>query len=386
MTVTVARDVASAREMLADEQDAWSHPDPEPEYFLTVVDAMPGALRPHVIRLTRPGRAPITVAARLEETTLDVKLGYLTVHRPRIRCLTVVQGGVTGVDSPADAERVLAELRAALERGEADVIRFLGLRADSPLHAAAAAVAPWACRDHLATPQPHWRVAVPGSMDEFLAARSRNTRQNVKRYGKRFEQEYDGRLAIRRFGLHADTDVDRLFADLEAVASKTYQRGLGVGFTGDDLQRRLTGLDLARGRYVAWVLDIDGVPSAFWDGTAHAGTFFIGSPGYDPTLAPLRVGTWLQMRMMEDLCARGDVVALDYGMGDAQYKRSFGDDCFLDTILHVFARAPKGLRVNAERSAATGATRAAQRALARTGLEERIKRGWRRRLQPGAAA
>jgi CelD/BcsL family acetyltransferase involved in cellulose biosynthesis len=363
------------------EQIAWPHQDPEPEYFRTVLEAMPHAIRPHVVHLERPGWRPILVVARLERIELEARIGYLRLYRPTVRCLTVVHGGVAGAETVEDCGRVLDALRGALAAREADVVRFLGLRTDSPLYATATSVSPWLCRDRVASPQPHWRVAIPDSIDAFLAARSRNTRQNVKRYGRRFERAYRHRLTLRRFGRDDDCDLDRLFAELEAIAAKTYQRGLGVGFTGDELQRRTIELELRRGRYLAWVLDVDGVPSAFWDGSIHASTFFIGSPGYDPVLGPARVGTWLQMRMIEDLCARDDVSALDYGMGDAQYKRSFGDECWTDAIVHVFAPTLTGLRVNAARTAAMGATQVARRALGDSGLEQRVKRGWRRRLQ-----
>jgi CelD/BcsL family acetyltransferase involved in cellulose biosynthesis len=133
------------------------------------------------------------------------------------------------------------------------------------------------------------------------------------------------------------------------------------------------------------VLDIDGTPAAFWDGSIHGRTFFIGSPGYDPAYARHRIGTWLQMRMMEDLCAREDVRALDYGMGDAQYKRSFGDECWMDAVVHVFAATPRAVRANVARTALEGTTRTARRALARVGAEERVKRVWRGRLSAKAA-
>jgi CelD/BcsL family acetyltransferase involved in cellulose biosynthesis len=364
----------------------WPHPDPDPEYFLTVLDAMPGAIRPHVVRQERPGRDPLVIVARLEEIELETRVGYRTVLRPRLRCLTVVNGGVSGVETAEDGAAALALLRAALAENEADLLRFFGLATDSPLFAAATGIPSWLCRDHGTVPRPHWRVAVPGSLADFLAERSRNTRQNVNRYAKRFEKEYGDRLALRRYGAGLDEDVERLLADLETIAAKSYQRGLGVGFTGDELQRKLIELDLRRGRYLAWVLDLDGTPSAFWDGIVHGGTFFIGSPGYDPAFANHRIGTWLQMRMMEDLCAREDVQALDYGAGDAQYKRSYGDECWMDAEVHVFAATPKGLRANAARTAVNGAVRAARRALAGTGAEDRIKRVWRGRLQTGAGA
>jgi Acetyltransferase (GNAT) domain len=363
----------------------WAHPDPDPEYFLAVLDTLPGAIRPYMLRMPRPGREPLVIVARLEEIELETKLGYRTLIRSRLRCLTVVNGGVAGVETAEDGAAALALLRGALAEGDAHVLRFLGLRTDSPLFAAAASIPPWLCRDHSAVPQPHWSVAVPDSLAEFLGARSRNTRQNVSRYSKRFEKEYGSRLELRRYGAGLDEDRERLCADLESVAAKSYQRGLGVGFRGDELQRRLIDLGLRRGSYLAWVLAIDGTPKAFWDGSIQAGTFFIGSPAYDPDFARHRIGTWLQMRMMEDLCVRDDVRALDYGMGDAQYKQSFGDECWMDAVVHVFATTPRAVRANLARTAVNGATRAARRALARVGAEDRVKRMWRGRLRAGAA-
>lgn len=375
----VVRDLARLGDLLPEFEHApWPHQDSDPEYFRVVVETMPGAIGPYLMRVARDANA--LVVGRLERAAMGGNLGYLRIEHPVVRCLTVVHGGVLGADDEASARRVVEALGRALG-SEADVVRFLGLKIGSPLHAAVTGYGSWACRDRVVRPQPHWRARVPATMDEFLAARSRNTRQNVRRYGRRLEREFAGRLELRRFGAGAETDVERLFTDLEAVASKTYQRGLGVGFRGDALQRRTIELELGRGRYLAWFLDLDGKPVAFWDGSIHRGVFFIGSPGYDPALAHVHPGTWLQMRMTADLCERDDVEALDYGMGDAQYKRSFGDECWEDAIVHLFAPRPRALAANAVRIATSGTSVLARRLAARWDLEQRVRRLWRRRAQ-----
>jgi CelD/BcsL family acetyltransferase involved in cellulose biosynthesis len=129
-----------------------------------------------------------------------------------------------------------------------------------------------------------------------------------------------------------------------------------------------------------YVLYLDGEAIAFWPGSAHGGTFHIGTPGYDPAYADYRIGTYLQMRMFEDLIADPDVRVVDYGQGDAEYKRRFGSESWDEADMHVFAPTPRALAINATRTAILAAAEGARAALRRAGVLERIKRGWRRRL------
>jgi CelD/BcsL family acetyltransferase involved in cellulose biosynthesis len=136
-----------------------------------------------------------------------------------------------------------------------------------------------------------------------------------------------------------------------------------VGFRDEPRERAVLELAARRGFLRAWVLWIEDRPVAFWYGLAYGGTFYIGSPGYDPAFRDLRVGQYLQMRMMEDLCAEPGMTRLDYGFGDAQYKRSFGERSWRETDIMIFRPSFRALRANATRSAVAGAARAGKRAL-----------------------
>ena len=105
-----------------------------------------------------------------------------------------------------------------------------------------------------------------------------------------------------------------------------------------------------------------------------------GTPGYDPAFSHLSIGTYLQMRVIEDLCADPTVHTLDYGFGDAEYKRRFGTDSWEESNLLVFAPRPRALAINLWRSAVLAAVGATRTALTRAGVLDRIKQGWRRRL------
>lgn len=129
------------------------------------------------------------------------------------------------------------------------------------------------------------------------------------------------------------------------------------------------------------VLYLDEQPVAFWPGYIYNRTFTIGIPGYDPAYAEHRVGTYVQMRLIGDLCANAGVDVVDYGRGDAEYKRRFGSESWEEQDVIAFAPTFRALRVNATRNAIVGAGRGAQAALAKLGLADRVKKRWRERLR-----
>ena len=126
------------------------------------------------------------------------------------------------------------------------------------------------------------------------------------------------------------------------------------------------------------VLYLEGVPVAFWPGYAYSGTFFIGTPGYDPRYAEYRVGQYLMTEMIDDLCRDEDVDYLDYGFGDSEYKRRFADESWEEADALLFAPTFKGRRIRAGRVAVSASVRVAKRLLGEE-RQARLKQGWRRR-------
>lgn len=335
-----------------------------------------------MVVLSGGGRVEAMAVARVEDIALASSVGYRNVYRPTVRSITLVHGGIAGVDSEATAQGLVRELRRALGRGEADVVLLPALRTDHPLYAAANAGTTGFLRERSGA-STHRRLCLPASLDEFLATKSGKTRESVRRYAKRFRKEYGDRLAVEL--LRRPEDAERLFSDLDAVAEKTYQRGLGVAFADTEEHRSLTLLGLDRGWFRAYVLYLDGAPIAFWPGYAYGGTFFIGTPGYDPAYAHHRVGQFLQAEMTEALCRDEEIEYLDYGFGDSEYKRRFGNESWEEADILLFAPTFKGIRVRAVRTAVASSVGLAKRVL---GGERaaRLKKEWRRRLAARDAA
>ncbi len=354
--------------------------DAELDFYLAVLRRATARRPPPCGRA--PGRRPrqAMAVARVEDVPLTSSVGYRTVYQPNVRSLTLVHGGLAGVESSATAHALVSELRAALTGGEADLLLLPALRADSPFYAAATTQPAGVLRE-LSSVSTHRRLRLPASLDEFLQEKSAKTRESVKRYTKRLRKEHGEGLSVEI--LREPGDAERLFRDLDAVAAKTYQRGLGVAFADTAEQRALTTLGLERGWFRAYVLYLEGAPVAFWPGYAYDRTFFIGTPGYDPAYGKYRVGQYLQAEMIDDLCRDETIDYLDYGFGDSEYKRRFGNESWEEADVLYLAPTFKGVRVRAVRAGVSSSVSLAKRVL---GGERaaRLKKAWRERLAKDA--
>jgi CelD/BcsL family acetyltransferase involved in cellulose biosynthesis len=291
--------------------------------------------------------------------------------------LRVSFGGVIGAESEADLRLALDELRRPLREGEADLVVLPQLDTSGELWALASTTGSRLTRDAGQPRNAHWSVAVPGSMDDFLAARSKNTRKSTRYYDRRMLRDHP-ETRVRLFCDEAD--LDELCADMERVAATTYQRRIGAGFGNTALERALMRLGMRRRWFKTWVLYFGETPVAFWQGFAYRGVYATGCPGFDPEYTHDRVGAYLAVRMIEQLCESDDVHTLDWGHGDADYKRNFGDRCLEEGEVHFYAATLRGARLRLLRAAAATAVKLAKRVLASSGRIGQVKRAWRDRL------
>ena len=132
------------------------------------------------------------------------------------------------------------------------------------------------------------------------------------------------------------------------------------------------------------MLYVDDEPCAFWTGFGYRGVFRTGLTGYDPAYADFHVGTYVLMRLLDDLARDDAFHTVDYGFGDAEYKHTFGTDSWQEVDAFVFARSARGIWVDIARTSIAGVD-SASRAVAGS-LGKRTKRLWRRRLEEGDRA
>jgi CelD/BcsL family acetyltransferase involved in cellulose biosynthesis len=380
--MTVAVRVARTHEELDALGEVWLGLQPQsidalPDVFGAVLDGRDEVQAAHVVVAERAGTPVALAVGRIEDRTAEARFGYATLHRARLKTLTLVHGGVVGeAQDPEVIDALAAALVAAVDAREADALFFHKLALDSPLHQAVLRAVPPRRRQRFLAVDRHWTRELPDSYDTFLSSLKR--RKHLKYYMRRLDKEYGDRVTLPR--LHRPEQLETLLTDVEAVAHRTYQRGLDAGFHAKR-DREIVRTGLAAGRYNAWVLAIDGAPVAFEYGELHGGTYFLGGKGYVPEMADKSLGNYVALHVLAQLIGEGSAQRIDFGFGDADYKRSFGDGGWDEADLTVYARRARPLAINALHSAIVGADRTARRVAGRDRVAK-IKSRWRSRRVP----
>jgi hypothetical protein len=349
------------------------------DHYLSVVESLEKQVQPYVMVLYHNSDPKAMIIGRIEKQQITCRMGYTTIFKPSLRCLSVVYGGILGESSEHISSRLVRELLDTLRRGSADVVFLNHLDIKSCIYRLSRTMPCFLCRDYFPVKHLHWKSSVSGSYEEFLRRLSKNTRHNIRRYQSRLVSKYGDRLRVKCFT--EDSQIDQLFKDTMEVAEKTYQYGLGSTFVEDTCTRNLVKLFIDRKLLAAYVLYIDDKPAAFWNGIRYGRTFFTWTTGYDPSFQNDRLGLVLLVMLIEELYKDKNVDIIDFGFGDAQYKRNFCDTCLAEANTYIFAPRFYPIIINVLRSSVRNVNTGLQFVVQTIGSLDWIKRQWRNLLQ-----
>ena len=208
--------------------------------------------------------------------------------------------------------------------------------------------------------------------EAFLASRSRNFREQVRRRERKLAREHDLRFRLSDDPERLDADLDTLFRLHDARWSgdtRSFDPPL------DAFHRDFARAALDRGWLRLWLLELDGRQAAAWLGYRCGGAEWYYQAGRDPALEREAVGFVLMNHTIRE--------ALNDGMreyrlllGGESYKDRFANaDHGLETVM-LRARCP---RTGGGGGALGGAPRAAERAPPNEGASGLTQPGGRKR-------
>ena len=349
------------------------HPLSDIDYYLHVLNSSDMTMRPYVMLLSDMDRHQAMVVGHVTYKRLKFKLGYKNLFSLKARCLTIVPGGYMGNMSKEILHAVIRNLLEQLRFEKIDLVFFYGLPADSEICALLKTERPFFVRDNFPWIYMHRRISLPNSFSEYYSSLSKNTRSNIRKYGNRISKKYGNQLSI--ICLRRPDDIDKITKDTELIAAKTYQRGLGVGFSGHKDRERLLFM-LNKGWFRAYILYINRMPVAFWHGLYYKNIFLTQSTGYDPAYKYYHPGNYLLMKIVEQSCTN-NTKYIDFARGDAEYKRRYGNQAWKECSFYIFAPTLKGLKISIIRSITGFIDKVVKKVLVQLHLYDSIKKAWR---------
>lgn len=169
------------------------------------------------------------------------------------------------------------------------------------------------------------------SWEDYVSGLSRNTRENVRRGGRKAERAHEIGYRLCDSAAELERDFEtllRLHRDRWG-ADSTFLQPATVAF-----HRDLAEAMLAAGRLRLWTMTLDDQPVAAWYGFRHAGVESFYQSGRDRAFDHLSVGSMMLIKTIK--------AAFDDGLeryaflrGDESYKDRFADlDRGLETRIH----------------------------------------------------
>jgi hypothetical protein len=380
-SVKVLRTLAELQEIRS-EWESWpGHRDSEVDSYLTSLRLNPRTVRPHVLVVYRGGKLESILVGRIDLGHISCSLGYLRLNLPA-NILCFVYGALRGNPSMENCDLIVNSVLQSLSDREADVAYMNFLREGSQLRRLAEERPGRLSRDYIRITQPHFTAALPASVEEFYRGLSSGARWQAKSKQKKLLKEFGCDVKVRCF--QDASELDDMIQDVEKIARKSYQRGMGVGFVDTPATRNDLRLKAERGRLRGYLLYLRGEPCAFWIGEINRGTFDSDSLAYDAAFGMYSPGMFLILKVMEGFCDghREGVTRVDFNMGHAQYKQVLANQEWYETSVYIFAPTLKGISLNLVRSVIVGIDLIVKKALARTNLLQKVKKAWRNRARP----
>jgi CelD/BcsL family acetyltransferase involved in cellulose biosynthesis len=175
---------------------------------------------------------------------------------------------------------------------------------------------------HEATPILRWTTG----WDDFVAARSANLREQIRRRERRLRREHSVRFRLTDDSELLERDLDTLFRLHRAVRRRS-------DFGPEPFHRDFAAFALERGWLRLWILELDDRPAAAWYGFRFGGVETYYQAGREPSLDRLSVGFVLLAHTIRAALDDG-VVEYRFGRGEEIYKYRFAtEDPGVDTIV-----------------------------------------------------
>jgi hypothetical protein len=313
-------------------------------YYANIVVKEKGILKPCIIAVFENEKLIALIIATIRESYFKLKLGYKSLLSLKTRYLEIMYNGMIGDESPATCRYTINFLKKILAKEKIDYIFFKQIEINSNLYKAAKKYGGIFSLSRFEVRNPHLFIDIPDSYEKFLENQTSKRRHEIRRYAKRIENDFKDKIQVKL--LEQPEEIDIIIKDTTEIASKTYQDKIGAAVVNDKETRERFLYELRNGRLKVFIMYLEGKPVAHWIVFLYRGTILGGTTGYLQEYNRYRPGLYLFLKMINYLCQNGNVNKLDFGFGDAQYKREFASSINIESNIFIYSVIPRGFIFN----------------------------------------
>lgn len=229
---------------------------------------------------------------------------------------------------------------------------------------------------HPEPPAKHWLSRLPQTFAEYEKWFGGKPRAQLKTKERKLHAACGSAVHLQR--VTSPEDVPAFVESVAQLAKLSWQgRKLGQTIEVGDRQSERMAEFAAKGWFRGYLLRSETGPIAFVIGYQSDGTYHYMQVGYDPKWSEFSPGNVTLYRLIEDLYAHDRPDVVDFGCGDNQYKRVFGNESFDEQNVYLMRRSLYTGLARLTHRALFKLTDFVRLGLRRTGLLERARRSLR---------
>lgn len=377
--------VATTEEAARDLREQWSEfrarcghatPDADPDFLLEIYRELGDGVSPHVVCFADNSGTYALLVGRTDRVQGTAKMAQFNIFAPRLNRLEVVYGGIiTDGSSRADAA-ILSYLESILERSR-QVISVHHI--DNASHLWVGIARKLIARGRAThRSEPHFVFSAEHSSGPNPKRHSSKTKGNFRRNRAKLWAHFDNQVEVVNFS--DPSDCDSFLRQCDQVTKSSYQGALGSGVRNDRRWRAIVGTLSRHSRLRGAVLLAKGAPIAYLLGAVFGRQFTLFATAFDPLHRALSPGQVLLNGTLDDLFAEG-INRVDFGFGDAYYKRLHATESLEEVTLNLYGRGTAAGLAFALDWMAARTSIAVRRTIESLGWIPALRRRWRKHLE-----
>ena len=265
----------------------------------------------------------VLLAPRLKRpVALPIRLGEKVLWRVRIPAARLLPSAQHGVTCEAHARALLTWLKA---RSPHQAVVLTDVMTDTPLYAALSHARAIGYRLTNDQPAPHLLHTFGDSYDAFFQAKPSKYKNQLRKKEKVFRERFGTAFSMKEY--RSAADVPEFLNAAASINRATYQFKLFGERVDNDAAAQQAYAELARaGSFRSFVLWHEQTPLCFVLGQQGPDRVFMHQQtGFSPEWRDVAPGINCNIQLLQTLYTNDRPTVLDFGSGDADYKRLFAN-------------------------------------------------------------
>lgn len=349
----------------------------DPDFFEHLFHSRAGEAIPNIV-LFKVEEEPIAIVIGwIKKLKIPLRLGYFELHTPLLNCFEVEIGGLLTDGKEKSKAIVDNYLSTLLKEKDTELLLIDHLYSSNKL---------WneIKNGFSIKRKPVYKLGITWyakikdtETGEKIKLFSSKTASKFRRKARRLKEYFNQELDV--VILDKPEYIDRFLIHADMIGKKSYQYALDVGVKNNDFWKNMLTAFAELGYFRGYLLMNNDKPIAYILGVQYKDIFYQYATAYNDDFKRYSPGEFLRLEVFKDL-ENQEIYYVDYGYGDAAYKKMFGTDSLEEATFKLYGFSLKAKFSGLLDKLTTSLTENVLSILEKAGIVDKIKKLWRRKL------